>query len=109
MAGANSVQVLPAWQLLRLPHRVVPAAAQNPFPGSGFLRALCDALLHLLQRLHANQINFELGLSSVGEMTVRIVEPRHVGLANEIEDLSLCALVGKELVTADWDDIAVGL
>ncbi len=67
-----------------------------------------DALLHLGQRLHADEIDLQHLPAAVGEMQVRIVEAGHDKVSAEIDDLRVFALqLANVVVRADGDDAAV--
>ena len=67
-----------------------------------------DALLHLGQRLHADEIDLQHLPAAVGEMHVRVVEAGHDEVSAEIDDLRVFALqLANVVVGADGDDAAV--
>src|SRR5262249_2281051 len=108
MIGCDCVQVLAAWQPLVTPQRVVPAATDNPFACTGSFRAVRNALLHLLQRFGAGQINIELLKPTRGQVSVGVIEAGHDKVPAQIDDLSFLVSESQYLFAkANRDDLAV--
>ena len=108
MIAGDRVDILARRQLLARPQRMVPAAADDPILRRCRLGMFGDALLHLGQRLHADQIDLQRLPSAVGEMQMRIVESRHHEVPAEIDDLRVIALqLANVVVGADGDDAAI--
>src|SRR5262249_38755977 len=92
MALGDRVEILSRGELLRVPKCVVPSAALDPFAGGSMLHALGDPLLHLVQRAHTDQINFELRHPSAAQVQMSVVETRHYKVSAEIDDVGLRTL-----------------
>ena len=98
MRAAHRVNVLAGRQLSVRPQRLVPATAHEPLAGSGSLGAGRDALLHLLERPGAAQIDAEQLQARMFQMNVGIVEARHHEVAAEIDNLRVGALQLADIV-----------
>ena len=72
------------------------------------LGMLGNALLHLRQRLHADQVDLQQLLAAGGQMQVRIVEAGHDEVSAEIDDFGVAAFqFANVVVRADGDDASV--
>ena len=77
MVAGDRVDVLPRGQSLARPQGVVPAATDDPVSRRRGLRVFGDALLHLGQRFHADQIDLQILQAAGRQMQVRVVEAGH--------------------------------
>ena len=108
MVSRDLVDVLTRGQLLAGPEGVVPAAADDPVARRCRLRVVGNALLHLRQRLHADQVNLQQKQSAGSQMQVSIVEAGHNEMSAEIDDFGVAAFQFADVVIrADGDDASV--
>src|SRR4029077_10774802 len=91
MAPRSCVDVRARGSFWFRPQRVVPATALNPFTRPGGLDSRGNALLHLVERFAANEIDVELFKSAGAKMHVSVVEAGHDEMAAEIDDLGFGA------------------
>jgi hypothetical protein len=73
------------------PESLVPTGTENPFTRFRLLDFFGDAIAEFVERLHACEINAQLGSARVIEMQVRVVESGHEEVPIEIDDLGLRA------------------
>ncbi len=69
---------------------------------------LGDALLHLGQRLHADEVDLQRLPSAISEMEMRVVEARHNEVPTQIDHLRVIALqLADVVVGSDSHDAAI--
>src|SRR5271157_3968919 len=105
MAASHCVKVLTGRQLTARPQRVVPSTTHQPIAGSGGFGAGGDALLHLLQRTRAAQVNTLCLEASLFQVYVGVVEAGHHEVTAEIDHLGMRAFeLADIIVRADSND-----
>src|ERR1041385_6174406 len=101
------VNVCLCWCFLLRPQCMVPAASNNPLAGTSGLHTSSDALLHVVERLAAHQINIQLFKAARAQMHMSVVEAGHHKVTTKIDNLGFWALEFLNfLVSAGSNDVA---
>src|SRR5947209_12171508 len=107
MIAGDRIKVAARRQSLVGPERMIPSASYQPFARCGRFGACGNALLHLVERLAADQVDIELFKTAGGEMGVRIIESGHHKAPVQVDHLrALCFQLLYFRIGANGNDLA---
>src|ERR1700722_10487896 len=89
MTCGHPIKILPGWERLVGPQRMIPTTAQQPLTWESLIGGDSYSLKHVRQGSASIEIHTELGLSRSRQVDVSIIKPGHHKGALQVDQLGV--------------------